>query len=53
MQMQIESVHLGAVVVLAPQVFEDERGFFLEEFRLCPGYPPRGRGSSRCRNTCE
>lgn len=29
----IESTHLGAVVVIVPQVFEDERGYFLETFR--------------------
>jgi len=33
MQVKIESVHFGAVIVLAPEVFEDQRGFFLEEFR--------------------
>jgi len=33
MPMQIESRHLGEVVVLAPQVFEDERGFFMEVYR--------------------
>lgn len=33
MGFQIESTHLGEIVVLAPQVFEDERGFFLEAFR--------------------
>lgn len=33
MQIRIESRHLGEVVVLAPEVFEDERGFFLEVFR--------------------
>lgn len=33
MQMNIESVALGSVVVLAPEYFEDERGFFVEEFR--------------------
>jgi dTDP-4-dehydrorhamnose 3,5-epimerase len=30
---RIESRHLGEVVVLAPQVFEDARGFFMEVFR--------------------
>ena len=31
--MRIESSHFGGeVVVIAPQVFEDERGFFLESF---------------------
>ncbi|HYQ85758.1 MAG TPA: dTDP-4-dehydrorhamnose 3,5-epimerase, partial [Bacteroidota bacterium] len=33
MQIKIESRHLGDVVVLAPEVFEDERGFFLEAYR--------------------
>jgi dTDP-4-dehydrorhamnose 3,5-epimerase len=33
MQMKIESVALGSVAVLAPEFFEDERGFFVEEFR--------------------
>ncbi len=34
MQIKIESRHLGGnVVVLAPDVFEDPRGFFLEVFR--------------------
>ncbi|MBN2143227.1 MAG: dTDP-4-dehydrorhamnose 3,5-epimerase [Candidatus Aureabacteria bacterium] len=31
--MKIESTHLGDVVVLQPEVFEDERGFFMESFR--------------------
>jgi dTDP-4-dehydrorhamnose 3,5-epimerase len=30
---KIESRHLGDVVVLAPQVFEDDRGYFMETFR--------------------
>ncbi len=33
MQMKIESVHLGAVVVIAQEYFKDDRGFFIEEFR--------------------
>ncbi len=33
MQMKIESVHLGAVVVIAQEFFKDDRGFFIEEFR--------------------
>ena len=33
MRMTIESVHLGAVAVLKPEFFKDERGFFVEEFR--------------------
>jgi dTDP-4-dehydrorhamnose 3,5-epimerase len=30
---KIESRHLGGIVVLVPQVFEDERGYFMESFR--------------------
>lgn len=33
MQIRVESRHLEGVVVLAPEVFEDPRGFFLEAFR--------------------
>lgn len=33
MELKIESVHLGEVKVLVPQVFEDERGFFMEAYR--------------------
>ena len=33
MKITIESIHLGAVAVLKPEFFEDERGFFVEEFR--------------------
>ena len=33
MQTRIESRQLRDVVILAPEVFEDERGFFLEAFR--------------------
>ena len=33
MQIRIESTHLGEVVVLIPEVFEDDRGFFMETFR--------------------
>jgi dTDP-4-dehydrorhamnose 3,5-epimerase len=33
MEMRIESGALNGVVVLAPHVFQDERGFFLEVFR--------------------
>ena len=33
MQLKIESRHLGEVVVIAPEVFQDERGFFLEAYR--------------------
>ena len=31
--MKIEQVHLGAVAVLKPEEFPDERGVFYEEFR--------------------
>jgi dTDP-4-dehydrorhamnose 3,5-epimerase len=30
---KIESRHLDEIVVLVPQVFEDERGYFMESFR--------------------
>jgi dTDP-4-dehydrorhamnose 3,5-epimerase len=33
MRIQIESSHLGDVKVLVPEVFEDERGFFMEVYR--------------------
>jgi len=33
MQIQQESIHLGAVRVLVPELFEDHRGFFTEVFR--------------------
>ena len=33
MQMTIESTHLNGLVVLRPEVFEDDRGFFLEAYR--------------------
>jgi dTDP-4-dehydrorhamnose 3,5-epimerase len=33
MQLKIESEHLNGVVVVVPEVFEDERGFFMEVFR--------------------
>lgn len=33
MEISIESRHLGDVCVLAPQVFQDNRGFFTEVFR--------------------
>ena len=33
MKLSIESVHMGSVVVLAHERFEDERGFFMETFR--------------------
>jgi dTDP-4-dehydrorhamnose 3,5-epimerase len=32
-EFKIESRHLGDIVVMAPEVFEDERGFFIETFR--------------------
>jgi dTDP-4-dehydrorhamnose 3,5-epimerase len=33
MKIEIESRHLGDVCVLAPEVFQDDRGFFTEVFR--------------------
>lgn len=33
MAFRIESVHLGAITVVAPQVLGDERGFFMETYR--------------------
>lgn len=33
MELRIESRHLGDVCVLVPEVFQDDRGFFLEVFR--------------------
>lgn len=33
MPLKIESRHLGDVVVLVPQAFEDERGYFMEAYR--------------------
>src|ERR1700761_8077481 len=33
MKLEIESQHLGDVVVLVPEVFRDSRGFFMETFR--------------------
>jgi dTDP-4-dehydrorhamnose 3,5-epimerase len=33
MQINIESRHLGDVVVLVPEIFQDGRGFFMETFR--------------------
>ena len=33
MEFKIESRHLGDIVVIVPEVFEDERGFFMETFR--------------------
>jgi dTDP-4-dehydrorhamnose 3,5-epimerase len=33
MPSKIESRHLGEVVVLVPQAFEDERGYFMEAYR--------------------
>jgi dTDP-4-dehydrorhamnose 3,5-epimerase len=33
MQVKKESTHLGEIVVVAPEVFEDERGFFMETYR--------------------
>jgi len=33
MEIRIESRHLGDVVVLVPEIFQDSRGFFMETFR--------------------
>jgi dTDP-4-dehydrorhamnose 3,5-epimerase len=33
MQMKVESEHLNGLTVLVPDVFQDERGFFMEVFR--------------------
>jgi dTDP-4-dehydrorhamnose 3,5-epimerase len=33
MQLRIESTHLNGIVVVVPEVFEDDRGFFMEIFR--------------------
>lgn len=33
MQIKIESKHLNDIVVITPEVFEDDRGFFMEVFR--------------------
>jgi dTDP-4-dehydrorhamnose 3,5-epimerase len=34
MQVKIESEQLNGVVVIVPEVYEDERGFFMEVFRV-------------------
>ena len=33
MQIRKESIHLGEIVIVSPEVFEDERGFFMETYR--------------------
>ena len=33
MQLRIDSKHLNGIVVLAPEVFQDDRGFFMETYR--------------------
>ena len=33
MQVHIEEIALGSVAVIAHEYFQDERGFFVEEFR--------------------
>lgn len=33
MQIKIESEHLNGVVIIKPDVFEDDRGFFMEAYR--------------------
>ena len=33
MKINVESRHLGEIVVLVPEIFQDSRGFFMETFR--------------------
>lgn len=33
MQIKKEFTHLGEIIIVAPEVFEDERGFFMETYR--------------------
>ena len=33
MQVKKESTHLGEIIIVAPEVFEDDRGFFMETYR--------------------
>jgi dTDP-4-dehydrorhamnose 3,5-epimerase len=33
MEIRVESRHLGEIVVLVPEIFQDSRGFFMETFR--------------------
>lgn len=33
MQIRKESTHLGEIIIVAPEVFEDGRGFFMETYR--------------------
>lgn len=33
MQLNVESRHIGEVAVVVPEVFEDDRGFFMETYR--------------------
>ena len=33
MRIRVDSVHLNGIVVIVPEVFEDERGFFMEVYR--------------------
>src|SRR5215469_7586853 len=33
MEIRVESRHLGDVVILVPEIFQDARGFFMETFR--------------------
>jgi dTDP-4-dehydrorhamnose 3,5-epimerase len=33
MELKIESRHLGEVAVIVPEIFQDQRGFFMETFR--------------------
>jgi dTDP-4-dehydrorhamnose 3,5-epimerase-like enzyme len=34
MQVKKESAHLGEIIIVTPEVFEDERGFFMESYRV-------------------
>jgi dTDP-4-dehydrorhamnose 3,5-epimerase len=34
MELKIESRHLGEVAVIVPEIFQDQRGFFMETFRV-------------------
>jgi dTDP-4-dehydrorhamnose 3,5-epimerase len=34
MEIKVESRHLGEIVVLVPEIFQDNRGFFMETFRV-------------------
>ena len=34
MQIKVESWHLGDIAVVVPEIFQDDRGFFMETFRV-------------------